>query len=90
MPVVTEDWIARLRVKLGIVAKVGPEISGSTPKPKRAEPDLPLASSSCPFPAGSIEKIEVMRQRAERGEQIFHPNDNRDILVRQSHCARVG
>jgi hypothetical protein len=79
VPGVTDDWIVRLRVKLGIVAKVGPEISGSTPKPKRAEPDLPLATSSCPHPAGSFEKIEWMRQRAERGEAIFHPNDNRDI-----------
>ena len=89
MPSVDEDWIVRLRKHLGIVPKVGEKIPQAV-KPKPPIPDLPLASASCPHPAGSIEKIEVMRQRAEAGQAIFHPNDNTDILVRQSHCARVG
>jgi hypothetical protein len=81
------DW-NRIRAKLGILPTWEPPV---VPKvQKLPEPDLPLASSSCPHPAGSIEKIEVMRRRVERGEQVFHPNDNREILVRQSHCARVG
>jgi hypothetical protein len=83
------DW-DRIRARLGIVVeKLGEKIP-QVPQPKPPEPDLPLASSSCPHPAGSFEKIEVMRRRVERGEQVFHPNDNREILVRQSHCARVG
>jgi hypothetical protein len=79
-----EDWILRLRSKLATTVCVPPK------RVKPVEQDLPLASSSCPHPAGSFEKIEWMRQRAERGQSIFHPHDNRDILVRQSHCARVG
>ena len=84
-----EDWILRLRKHLGIVPKSVEKIPQAV-KPKPLQPDLPLASTSCPHPAGSVEKIEVMRQRAERGQSIFHPHDNRDILVRQSNCARVG
>ena len=44
------------------------------------EPPSPPVST--PHPAGSIEKIEVMRQRAANGESIFHPADNRDILYK--------
>ena len=82
-----EPWIVRLREMLSRKKTSGADIV-SAPKP--LQPDLPLASTSCPHPAGSVEKIEVMRQRAERGQSIFHPHDNRDILVRQSNCARVG
>ena len=81
-----EDWILRLRSKLATTVCV-------PPPPKRVKPveqDLPLPKLSTGHPAGSIEKIECMRQRAEAGQAIFHPNDNRDILIRQSHCARVG
>ncbi len=83
------DWDL-IRERLGIVV---PKVMEKIPepiKPKPVEADLPLASASCPHPAGSIEKIEVMRQRAANGRSIFHPNDNREIRVRQSHCARVG
>jgi hypothetical protein len=82
MPVVAnEDWIVRLRAKLGIVPKKPvmekiPQLDRTKP----LQPDLPLAKLSTPHPAGSLEKIEVMRLRVERGEQIFHPNDNRDVL----------
>ena len=82
----TEDWIVRLRSKLATTVCV-------PPPPKRVKPveqDLPLPKLSTGHPAGSDGKIEVMRQRAERGQAIFHPNDNRDILIRQSHAARVG
>ena len=91
MPSVAEDWIVRLRVKLGIVPKTKPE-RGNTMLPRlpTIEPDLPLAASSTGSVAGSWERIEVYRQRAANGQAIFHPGDNRDILVRQSHCARVG
>ena len=85
----TEDWIVRLRKHLGIVPKVVEKIPQAV-KPKPLQPDLPMAPSSCPHPAGSIEKIEWMRRRAANGESLFHPHDNRDILVRQSHAARVG
>ena len=41
------------------------------------EPDEPLVTPSEPTQAkpGSPEKIEVMRQRVERGESPFHPDD---------------
>ena len=48
-----------------------------------AEPDdLPLAAMPTSHWAGSREKIEVMRERAERGEAVFHPEDCELILVR--------
>ena len=91
MPGVTDDdWLVRLRKHLGIVPKVMEKIPQPIIKTKPVELELPMAPSSCSFPAGSIEKIEVMRARAAAGESLFHPHDNRDILVRQSHCARVG
>jgi hypothetical protein len=55
---------------------------------KSAEPDLPLAQESCDFPAGSQEKIECMRLRVEQGFSIFHPQDNRRVLVRKAHSAQ--
>jgi hypothetical protein len=83
MPVVAnEDWLVRLRKHLGVVKKEGGSIEPPRRKPKPIEPDLPLAKLSTPHPAGSLEKIEVMRLRAERGEAIFHPHDNRLIAVR--------
>lgn len=30
---------------------------------------------------GSQEKIEVMRQRASRGECLYHPNDNKEQII---------
>ena len=90
--VANDDWLAGLRKHLGIKTVEGSQVETPDllPKPKPPIPDLPLASASCPFPAGSFEKIEVMRRRAASGESIFHPHDNRDILIRPSHCARVG
>jgi hypothetical protein len=69
----TEDWIVRLRSKLATTVCVPPK------RVKPVEADLPIASASCPHPAGSFEKIEVMRQRAANGRSIFHPGDNREI-----------
>jgi len=83
----TEDWAVRLREMLSRKKSSGGPI---VVPPKPFEQDLPLAVSSTPHPAGSVEKIAVMRQRAENGQSIFHPHDNREIRVRQSHCARVG
>jgi hypothetical protein len=81
-----EDWIVRLRSKLATTVCVPPPLKRVKPQ----EQDLPLPKLSCGHPAGSDGKIEVMRARAERGESLFHPADNREIRVRQSHCARVG
>jgi hypothetical protein len=84
------DWDL-IRERLGMVVEKSVVEKIPQPiKPKPLEPDLPLAATSTPHPAGSIEKIETMRARAENDQAIFHPNDNREILVRQSHCARVG
>ena len=40
--------------------------------------DLPLAAMPTGYQCGSREKIEIMRLRAELGEQVFHPNDAAD------------
>lgn len=40
--------------------------------------DLPLPAMPTGYQCGSREKIEIMRLRAERGEQVFHPNDATD------------
>ncbi|MFN9411509.1 MAG: hypothetical protein ACK57V_03900 [Pirellula sp.] len=74
--VANEDWLVRLRKHLS-------RKKAKPPEPKVQKPvelELPIAKESCPFPAGSFEKIETMRLRAERGEQVFHPCDNSDIL----------
>lgn len=78
---VDEAWIVRLRKHLGIVPKPVQKIEPVI-RTKPVEADVPLAKESCSFPAGSIEKIEVMRQRAERGEAIFHPLDNKTVLYK--------
>ncbi|XZE45975.1 hypothetical protein SH467x_001237 [Pirellulaceae bacterium SH467] len=33
---------------------------------------------------GSFEKVQVMRERASRGEQLFHPQDATDPLLREN------
>ena len=76
----------RIRKRLGIVVEKPGQKIDPVKKPKPPEPDLPLASASCPHPAGSIEKIEVMRQRAERGESIFHPLDCKLIQDENPRC----
>jgi hypothetical protein len=76
-----EDWLIRLRKHLGIVPKLGEKIP-QVIQPKPLQPDLPLASSSTGTIAGSAERIAVYRQRAANGEALFHPNDNREILIR--------
>lgn len=42
---------------------------------KNAEKELPFPKEPTVSPAGSGEKIEVMRNRLERGEHLHHPND---------------
>ena len=81
-----QDWLIRLRKHLGIkVEGVKTSATPVLPKPKLPEPDLPLASST-PHPAGSLEKIEVMRQRAANGESIFHPLDCKLIQAENLRC----
>lgn len=48
---------------------------------RRGDPiaDPPLAAEPTAAPPGSLEKIEVMRERAERGEAVFHPGDARVV-----------
>ena len=82
MPDLRLDW-DRIRERRGIVVEKPVQKIEPVPKPKPLEPDLPLASSSTPHPAGSFEKIEVMRQRAASGRSLFHPHDNADVLVRK-------
>jgi hypothetical protein len=81
MPV-DEEWLARLRKQLGIVPSWEPP--APVPKPRPVEMELPLAKESTSSIAGSWERIEVYRQRVERGEQIFHELDCKLIAVRSS------
>lgn len=39
------------------------------------------ASASTDAVAGSAEKSEVMRRRAELGQDLWHPGDNRQVLI---------
>ena len=86
MPGVTDDdWLVRLRKHLGIKFQKVEKIPPSEPVKPKPIPDPPLAASSTGSVAGSFERIEVYRQRAERGEQLFHPHDCKLIAVRSSH-----
>jgi len=86
-----QEWLTRIRLKLGIVPK-SVEKFPPVIQPKPLQPDIALAASPCPHPAGSFEKIAVMRQRAANGQSLFHPHDNHEMLVRNNHphIARVG
>jgi hypothetical protein len=76
----------RIRKRLGIVVQKSVMEKIPEPiKPKPLEPDLPLAATSTGTIAGSWERIEIYRQRVERGEQIFHELDCKLIAVRSSH-----
>jgi hypothetical protein len=85
VPSVDELWIVRLREHLSRKKPVSKVTSSIVLPVKPLEPDLPLASSSTGSIAGSWERIEVYRSRAERGEALFHPNDCKLIAVRSSH-----
>ena len=44
------------------------------------EPDrIPTPTAA---PAGSKEKVEVLRQRVEKNEQLWHPNDDKTMVKR--------
>jgi len=43
--------------------------------------DPPEPSCRTDYPAGSIQKIDVFRQRLERGESLFHPDDQKAIAT---------
>jgi hypothetical protein len=74
------DW-DRIRERLGMVVEKPGEKIPQVIQPKPLEPDLPLAASPTPHPAGSPGKIEVMRARAAAGRSLFHPHDNADVLA---------
>lgn len=80
--VANDDWIVRLRKHLGIVPKSVVQKIEQPIRTKPIEMELPLASSSTSSIAGSAERIAVYRQRAEDGEQLFHPHDCKTLLVR--------
>ncbi len=82
-----QDWLVRLRKHLGIKTVGGSQVATPVlPKPKPPEPDLPLAASSTGTIAGSAERLAVYRQRAERGESIFHPLDCKLIQDENPRC----
>jgi hypothetical protein len=83
--VTDDDWLVRLRKHLGIKFQKVEKIPPSEPVKPKPIPDPPLASSSTGSVAGSWERIEVYRQRVDRGEQIFNELDCKLIAVRQSH-----
>jgi hypothetical protein len=79
------DW-NRIRAKLRIIPTWDPPPPPPVPKLKPPEPDLPLAASSTGSIAGSAERIAVYRERAERGEAIFHPLDCKLIAAENLRC----
>jgi hypothetical protein len=46
-------------------------------------------SDSTGYPAGSAEKIEVMRARESRGESLFGPNDRSDMSFVNTKLAQL-
>jgi hypothetical protein len=79
------DWDL-IRKRLGIVVEKPGQKIDPVKKPKLPEPDLPLAATSTGTIAGSAERIAVYRQRAERGESIFHPHDCKLIQAENLRC----
>ena len=43
--------------------------------------DPPMPRCRTDYPAGSIQKIDVFRERLERGESLFHPDDQKAIAT---------
>lgn len=73
-----EPWLVRLREHLS-------KKKAKPPEPKIQKPielELPMPSASTSSIAGSAERLAVYRQRAERGEQLFHEQDCKTLLVR--------
>jgi hypothetical protein len=53
--------------------------------------EMPLPAEPTAAVAGSAEKLEILRQRAERGESLWHPEDNvKPVYVRSHYCYRSG
>ena len=50
--------------------------------------ERPLPMERTEFWAGSIGKVEVMRQRMDAGEQLYHPFDCKLILVGELNSAQ--
>jgi hypothetical protein len=44
------------------------------------EPDRTPTPTNAP--AGSKEKVEVLRKRVEKNEQLWHPNDDKTMVKR--------
>lgn len=57
--------------KLCLAADQGKMVVGGPDFPWEAPPP----AGPCPHPPGSPEKVAVMRERAERKEQLFHEGD---------------
>jgi len=45
------------------------------------------AAVPCPYPAGSIERVEAMRVRVELGQSIWHPGDSTKIVINEDTAA---
>ena len=71
-------WLTRHR--LGLPPK--PDAVQSIVLVEAFEEDPPLAASTSGSWAGSWQRIEVMRLRAERGENVFHPFDEKAVEPR--------
>ena len=52
------------------------------------ELDPPLAAMPTLFWCGSREKLDVMRERVESGEAVFHPMDSKQ-MVSDTHSERL-
>jgi len=57
----------------------------STGVPINHQPAIPWAPTS--YRVGTWERIEVMRLRAEAGEELWHPDDERNFAEPTEHAA---
>jgi len=57
----------------------------STGVPLNHQPLMPSTPTS--HRVGTWERIEVMRLRAESGEELWHPDDEREMATLEDHAA---
>jgi hypothetical protein len=54
----------------------------NSPSDKLESEEIPLPEQWTDSWAGSLEKVQIMRQRAESGVHIHHPHDCKQIVVK--------
>jgi DNA-binding transcriptional regulator YiaG len=71
----SEEFARKLQSLLADGGEVLPVVAPMPCADLQEEPPAPLPTDHCPYPPGSIEKVELLRQRASRREQLWAPTD---------------